>query len=379
MSDLGSGANCAWARSAAKKGGAVHASGAGPSHPYRGLQPYQFWNRSISAVEPHLVDPVTNPRFTIGREARVATAGSCFAQHISRSISRSGYNYFVTEDGADLSEQDRTAGGYGIFPARFGNIYTTVQLLQLFEEAFGEREPAAQALQRPDGRYVDPLRQQVDARGFDSPAAVREDRAGHLACVRRMFAETDLFIFTLGLAEAWQLRSDGTVFSSAPGVVGGAYDPELHAFANFSLEETYGALRTFLEKFHRLNPDAKVLLTVSPVPLMATYEDRSVLSSTTLSKSVLRVAADMAIRDHAWVDYFPAYEIITASVTGGMYYEDDHRGINALGVAHAVRCFMANYTRDADRLDHAAMDLSVDPSASQRVLCDEDILAMARR
>jgi len=50
-----------------------------PPHPYVGLPYYQFWNRSVSVIEPHLVDPVTHPRFTIGRDARVATAGSCFA------------------------------------------------------------------------------------------------------------------------------------------------------------------------------------------------------------------------------------------------------------------------------------------------------------
>ncbi|HQS97033.1 MAG TPA: GSCFA domain-containing protein [Novosphingobium sp.] len=347
-------------------------------HPYSELQSYQFWRRSISAVEAHLVDPVTHPRFTVTTDARVATAGSCFAQHISRRISRSGYRYLVTEDGGSLLAEERTAAGYGLFPARFGNIYTTVQLLQLFEEAFGEREGVADAWQRPDGRYVDPLRQQVDPRGFASADCVLQDRARHLPCVRSMFEQADIFIFTLGLTEAWRSRVDGTVFSSAPGVVGGAFDPDRHEFVNFSLEETYAALREFLARFHAVNPAAKVLLTVSPVPLMATYEDRSVLLSNTYSKSVLRIAADMAIRDHDWVDYFPSYEIITGSFAGGLYYGPDHREVNALGVAHAMRCFMLNYTAEGSSGDAPPVSLFDDHQASRSVICDEDVLGVAR-
>jgi len=323
------------------------------------------------------VDPVTHPRFTIARNARVATAGSCFAQHISRRISRSGYNYLVTEDGAHRPSEEREAANYGLFPARFGNIYTTVQLLQLFAEAYGERSAPA-AWQRPDGRYIDPLRQQVEPRGFATAAEVAEDRARHLQAVRRMFEEADVFIFTLGLTEAWRSRTDGTVFSAAPGVVGGAFDPEAHEFVNFGVEETYGALRDFLARFHGVNPECRVLLTVSPVPLIATFEDRSVLLSNTYSKSVLRIAAEMGFRDHDWVDYFPSYEIITGSFSGGMYYEADHREVNALGVSHAIRCFMRNYTADGGVQEGPAMPLAQDLGASQSVICDEAILDGAR-
>ena len=48
------------------------------SNPYGGLDPHHFWRRSVSAVEPHLFDPVVAPRFTLGAHHRVSTGGSCF-------------------------------------------------------------------------------------------------------------------------------------------------------------------------------------------------------------------------------------------------------------------------------------------------------------
>ncbi|AOR78653.1 GSCFA family protein [Novosphingobium resinovorum] len=346
--------------------------------PYSGLPAHQFWRRSISAVEHHRIDPVTQTRFKIGKNARVGTAGSCFAQHISRRIMASGFNYLVTEAGEGIDEPQRVRNNYGTFSARYGNVYTTVQLLQLFEEAFGQRVPRDRAWPRPDGRFIDPFRQQIEPDGFADEAAVIAERDRHLAAVRRLFEDTDIFVFTLGLTEAWRSREDGSVFSAAPGVVGGAFDESRHEFVNFDLAETYGALETFLEKFHALNPGARVLLTVSPVPLIATYEPRSVLVSTTYSKSVLRVAAEMALKRFDWVDYFPSYEIITGSFSGGLYYEDDRREVNALGVSHAMRCFMQNYIEGRDPKAAAVAPEAVRKASAAGIVCDEEIMDSAR-
>ncbi|WP_340268723.1 GSCFA domain-containing protein [Sphingobium mellinum] len=347
-------------------------------NPYKGLPEHQFWRRSISAVESFRVDPVTNPRFRISQNARVGTAGSCFAQHISRRISAAGFNYFVTEKGEMLDERERAPNNYGTFSARYGNIYTTVQLLQLFDEAFGMRTPAETAWIRPDGRFVDPYRQQVQPNGFASEEAVLADRRSHLAAVRRLFEDTDIFVFTLGLTETWQSKEDGSVFSAAPGVVGGGWDADRYEFINLDLEQTYGALEEFLDKFHAINPNAKVLLTVSPVPLIATYEPRSVLVSTVYSKSVLRVASEKALKRFDWVDYFPSFEIITGSSSGGLYYEADYREVNMRGVSHVMRCFMRHYIEGSEtEAPELSREIATNSSMST-IICDEEILDKVR-
>jgi hypothetical protein len=345
------------------------------SNPYRGLPDHQFWRRSVSGVEHHLLDPVVAPRFKIDREERVATAGSCFAQHISRRLSQIGFNYFVTEAGEGLSEAERHGRNYGTFSARYGNLYTTAQLLQLFQEAFGQRQPLDRVLQKPDGRYVDIYRQQIDEEGFSSPAEAAAERALHLAAVRKMFTECDVFVFTLGLTEAWRSLKDGSVVPVAPGVIGGSFDPAKYEFRNFTVDEVREDLEAFLSALRAINPGVKVLLTVSPVPLIATYENRHVLVSTTYSKAVLRVVAEQVMQGRDWVDYFPSYEIITGSYAGGLYYENDHREVNHLGVAHAMRCFLNNYV---DKGDRRATVAAPDMGGSSSVICDEEVLAQVR-
>lgn len=347
-------------------------------NPYSDLGDHQFWRRSISQVERSEIDPVVNPRFLIDPQAKVATAGSCFAQHIARQLSQIGFNYLVTEDGDDLPNQERRDRQFGVYSARFGNIYTTAQLRQLFEEAFGTRVPAERVWQRADGAFVDPYRQQVEPAGFASPEALLADRATHLEAVRRMFCECDILIFTLGLTEGWRSRVDGSVFPLAPGVAAGAFDPEAHEFVNFGVDQVHADLRAFLLALREVNPGAKILLTVSPVPLIATYEPRSVLCSTVYSKSVLRVAAEMARAEFSHVDYFPSFEIVTGNHAQGAYFNEDLREVNALGVSHVMRCFRNNLTStDRPRLP---VPVPFDIAAAQRmdILCDEEMIEVVR-
>jgi len=346
-------------------------------NPYTNLPDHHFWRRSVSNVDRRDFNPVTATRFTISREARIATAGSCFAQHISRKLSGIGFNYFVTERGTHLPEAERAAQNYGVFSARFGNIYTTRQLRHLFDAAFGRWAPAEQAWQRPDGRWVDPYRPQVEPAGYANPDAVLQARQAHLHCVRTMFEQCDVFVFTLGLTEGWFSRVDGAVFPLAPGVVAGEYDEGKHGFTNFGVAEVEDDLRYVLGLLKGINPGVKVLLTVSPVPLLATYENRNVLVATTYSKSVLRVAAETIMRETPWVDYFPSYEIITGSYNGGAYYEADAREVNHLGVAHAMRAFLENYVPDRRRAAAPASSPAARPEGYNpgKVVCDEEAIA----
>jgi hypothetical protein len=346
-------------------------------HPYVELPPERFWRRSVAGVDRHAFDPVVAPRFRIGAQSAVATAGSCFAQHISRKLQSLGFNYLHREGGDALDAEARKSGQYGLFSARYGNVYTARQLLQLFQRAFGRFDPREPAWQRPDGRWADPFRPSIEAVGFESPEAMLAERARHLAAVREVFEGADLFVFTLGLTEGWRARDDGAMFPLAPGVIAGEHDPERHEFVNFSVYETQQDLAEFLVLLKSVNPGVKVLLTVSPVPLAATYEPRHVLVASSYSKSVLRVVAEDAWRRFDWVDYFPSYEIITGSYNEGAYFEADHREVNALGVAHAMRCFVANYLEGREP---GAAAVFVPPSSgdASRLVCDEEALDQVR-
>jgi GSCFA family len=360
-------------------------------HPYRSLPPHCFWRRTIAEVAADAVDPVVTAKFKVGRRDKVATAGSCFAQHIARHLHSTGFNYFVTEEAPPLfSEELVQAYNYRTFTARYGNVYTSRQLLQLLQRAYGLFSPGEDIWQAADGNVVDAFRPQIQPTGFASATELAADRAQHLAAVRRAVEELDVLVFTLGLTEAWLSRIDGAVYPICPGVAGGDFDDTRHEFKNLGVAEVIADMTGAIDFVRGKNPAAKFILTVSPVPLAATAENRSVLVSTTYSKSVLRVAAEELARDRPYVAYFPSYEIITGSYTRGAYFAQNLRDVTDAGVAHVMRLFLKHYASDADVDLLPAGDAAAasDDTAAARaravekitdVICEEEILASADR
>lgn len=345
------------------------------THAYAALPPHNYWRRAVAQVAPAEVDPVGAAAFTIDRSTRVASAGSCFAQHISRRLRRGGFNYLVAE--APPPELDPVAAdrrGFGVFSARYGNLYTARQLLQLFDRAHGRLVPEEEPWLRPDGRYADPFRPEIEPGGYADPDALLRDREAHLAAVRSMFATLDVLVFTLGLTECWRSRSDGTVFPVAPGVAAGTLDPARHEFVNLGIEDIVADLRQFLDGLAWVNPGARLILTVSPVPLAATYEAQHVLPASTYSKSVLRAAAETLARTHPRCAYFPAYEVITGSYARGAYFGADLRTVTAAGVDHVMRLFMRHYAPQAAAAPAADAELAAEARRALRIVCEEQLL-----
>ena len=348
---------------------------AGADHnPYRSQPDHAFWSRAVARPAAEEVDPVVGPRFVLGRQDRIVTAGSCFAQHMSRALQAQGYRYLVTEPGAE----DRN---FGVYPARFGNIYTARQLLQLFQRAFGLFAPTEDAW-RLDERFVDPFRPQVEPGGFDSLEAMLADRERHLAAVRAMFEQADVLVFTLGLTEGWVSREDGAVFPLAPGVAGDAARPDLIQPHHFTVQEIVDDLNAVLTLARILTPGLRVLLTVSPVALVATISDRHVLAATTYSKSVLRVAAETVVQQNEGVDYFPSYEIITGPQSRGRYFAEDLRNVLPEGVAQVMKVFGRHYLGETAEASSSRTPAPRTPTAAasdeyaalQGVICDEEAI-----
>lgn len=330
------------------------------SNPYADLPDHAFWRRSVAGRPAQAVDPVVAAPFAISPDDAVATAGSCFAQHISRALVRRGYNYLVTETGE--------GEGYGVFPARFGNIYSVRQLTQLFDRAYGRFQPADIAWQDAGGSWVDPFRPRIQAGGFASMETLLADRERHLAAVRDMFESCDVLIFTLGLTEAWISARDGAVFPFARGAVAEGGDEAGQVFHNFTVEEMTADLNRFIAALREVNPGVKLVLTVSPVPLIATYEPRHVLVSTAYSKAALRVTADQVSRSVAGVAYFPSFEIITGPQARGAYFAADLREVTQEGVDLVMDIFARHFLTEEDDDDSARHDQMAG------IICDEDLL-----
>jgi hypothetical protein len=343
------------------------------AHPYSTLHDRAFWSRSVATSEENAtLAQSADAGFFIRPSDRLASAGSCFAQHMARLLPPRGFNYWVTESGP--SERQ-----FGVYSARYGNVYTVRQLLQLFERAYGLLEPVDVAWQMGEC-LIDPFRPGVEKSGFADLEALLTDRAVHLAAVRTMFEQCDVFVFTLGQTEAWIAEADGAVFPLAPGVSGSPPPSQAYRHHNFTVQEMLNDMQRFVAHLRSVNPSLKLVLSVSPVPMAATYEDQHVLVANGYTKAALRVVADMVTREDAQAAYFPSFEALAGHQTCGRYYEADKRHITDDGVRMAADMFARLYLSDRHMDDARVLGTAVSkpvqvrPHAWHEEWCDDNLL-----
>lgn len=358
--------------------------------PYEGLEPRAFWRSGVTDAGRYPPADIYRRKFAIPRDAPVFTAGSCFAQHVGRALRDNG---FAVLDGepvpAALPDDLARAYGYRMYSARYGNIYTVRQLLQLLSEAYGAFAPAAAIWDR-DGAFFDAMRPGVEPEGLASPDLVREARAIHLRAIRDTLAQARVFVFTLGLTETWEHAPSGTIYPTAPGTIAGRHDPEVHRFRNFRAADIHADFRQVRDILRAIVPDMRILLTVSPVPLTATASGQHVLPASVYSKSVLRAVAGELAADFDDIDYFPSYEIVTSHAAPQIFFEDNLRSVSARGVRRVMQSFLAAHgdadDRRPDRDDlrgqreqRRALRRAKQAGAADDVVCEDVLLDAFRK
>lgn len=308
------------------------------SHPYKTAPHKAFWSKAVQ-LNPDPISLMRPGAPLISKGDRVVSAGSCFAANLVPYLKEAGLSYLKTEGFHPLWVYSPPENlSYGKFSAAYGNIYTSRQLLQLMQRALGIFRPAEDRFTEK-GRVIDVFRP-----GLRYSATNNEEfdslQKQHFKAVIEAFTACDVFIYTLGLTEAWVSTEDGSVFPACPGTIAGTFDPTKHKFQNFSTFEVAEDLSTFMGLLHNINQRVRVILTVSPVPLVATATDDHVIEATVYSKSALRVAAAEVSRRYRFVSYFPAYEIITGPQAPENFFEADRRTPSKVGIDAVMRAFL---------------------------------------
>ncbi len=356
--------------------------------PYDNLPDTAFWRTAVgerSSLDP---GPLYVPKFAIRRKSAIVTAGSCFAQHIGRHLRGAGCNVVDKEPGPKGLPDDVLARfGFGLYSARYGNIYTARHLMQLLDEATGSFTPA-EPIWEKNGRFYDAFRPNIEPEGFTTADLVRRHRAEHLAAVLEAFLSAQIFVFTFGLTEAWIDRETGTVYPSSPGTLAGTYDSNVHAFKNYTFLEVINDFRAFRKKLIDLKraakaPPVRFVITVSPVPLTATASGKHVEVATAYSKAVLRAVCGQLSTFFPDIDYFPSYEVITSTNAKGQYFEANKRSVSKRGVATAMSMFLrANGLPDPEGEGAMPPREAVpdgDLGQDNEVVCEEALIEAMRK
>ena len=283
-------------------------------------------------------EPYVRPDFKIQKTDQLFAIGSCFARGIERALvarkmavlsAASEFDSFQTVN-ADVT-------GLG-----FTNKYNTYSIRNELAWALdpAARFPEESIVDLDGGLCYDP---------HPNPTLPPADRAetlrrrSILRMVNARIASCRVVIITLGLVEVWRdLVADIFINTTPPGEAikryPGRYEFQVSNFAeNFAnLEEIHSLLGRFG------HPQTQIVVTVSPVPLMATFTSEDIVLANTYSKSLLRTAAQEWAAAHANVHYFPSYEIVLNSARESAWLED-LRHVQGRLVNNIMDTFLGRY------------------------------------
>lgn len=353
-------------------------------HPYEAKETKAFWKHGTLSCGADSFLGLYEPKWKLSRDAKVLTAGSCFAQYVGRHLKMAGINVIDTEPAPKyLPEDKKSSYGYELYSARYGNIYTVRQLRELLEEV-SEGTTERAVVWQDGAAFYDALRPSVEPQGFSSVDTLLLHRRRHLAAVEKAVKEADTIVFTLGLTEAWVDKKSGRTLPTAPGTIKGQYEPSEVEFKNFNYEEVVKDL----EAVHRLaaaisgNEAQKWVLTVSPVPLAATWSNNHVRAATTYSKSVLRAAAGYITDTYEWADYFPSFEIVNNPWSTESPFKTNLRNVKDDVVSRIMSYFLSQHdiaksvAQDEPR---KVVDSEIYDSDANDAICEEEVLMAFER
>lgn len=239
--------------------------------------------------------------------SKIASVGSCFAQEVSDAL--------------------RTKG---------------LDVLYLF---MSERWNSAFAL---DAFFARTLEDVPFPSGFLNNAEEWVEQSKEAAA---HFRQADLFILTFGLSLCW--------FNSAGHLIlepGDTHTDKgmIRSLKNFrmvqtSVEQNEVAIVNCINRIKKFRPEASIVVTLSPVPMLAALSGTTAIQASTVSKAVLRLAIENVRRRFPDVHYWPSYEIVNwygAHVDRAFGDDDrDARHVRRSVIDLITRLFIKNYVK----------------------------------
>lgn len=305
---------------------------------------YAIWAKAHDRIEPELW-PVINAKFTIHEGSTIFTIGSCFARNIENSLHALGFNLPTMKFTLPNNEGVPT-------PSIMLNRYTPAgihQALVWFLDVYNNHNgkvtfenTGMYCYETKDGTVLD-----LDLSGTVSVSKERFlERRQDVYNVYKELYNSDVTIITMGLIETWFDIKNNVYLMSVPANRDFHREKRVEFYAHGFIK-CYDFMRKSIDLLNEINPNMKILITTSPVPLIRTFTDSDVIIANSRSKGTLSAVGAQLYYDYANVDYFPSYESVMLTRDRNVW-QPDLRHVNPAFVQKIVSRLLDSHFEDAD-------------------------------
>jgi tetratricopeptide (TPR) repeat protein len=244
----------------------------------------------------------------INKNTKFFTMGSCFARNLAKNLIDSGY----TSHHMEISEYINTTFANKVFVDWLSDADIDVAIRDRIVELLPSGWSNANTLQ--------------------------------------IIRNSDVFILTLGVAPAFFDRTTGDFVLPRPSALNSRVLAEKYQFRTTSVKENVDNVLYLIEFIRKISPDMKIVVTVSPVPLLASFEYESAVQADCLSKSTMRLVAHEVVNNSNIPNilYWPSFEVFrwAGSNSSNYYAADDGAAwhVSEEKVADTIRAFVEMFS-----------------------------------
>lgn len=254
--------------------------------------------------------------FKLDHRSGIITLGSCFSEVIGSFL-----------------EQRK----FSVKSNPFGTIYNLESVSEVVGNALDDRLPDEGRIVSRDGLFF-----HLDYHSefySDSPAALLDRIRTAGQQFRDFLTGAGLLIITPGTSRVYTFEEK--VVSNCHKLPASRFEKR-----QLSLEEQRGLLDRLITRLRSVNPALKLMLTVSPV-----RHTRDGLTENSVSKAILRVLCDEAVKSHPGVFYFPSFEVMMDDLRDYRFYKPDLIHPDEVAENYITELFMKSVmTEEACRL-----------------------------
>jgi hypothetical protein len=230
------------------------------------------------------------PPFEISYNDSIVSIGSCFSENIGKKLSERKFNININP-----------------FGQQYNPLSVSNAMLRLVSpKPYTEKDLV----------YHDELYHSFDHHGSFSRSTVDETLQhinSNLATAAAAIKKADILFLTFGTAHYFKLNETNRAVSNCHKLSGTFFTKLL-----LSPTEIETAVLNAIEKLREINPNIKIILTVSPVRYFAFGHHEN-----TISKSFLFTAIHQLMKNDSNLHYFPAYELVMDDLRDYRFFAED--------------------------------------------------------
>lgn len=249
----------------------------------------------------------------IEHQNTIITLGSCFAENIAEHFKR--YRFDVSAN-------------------PFGVLYNPVSIYNAIRLLDEKKSFTKDDLFYDQGEWHS-FYHHSDFSHHDVNVCLKNINDG-LVDTRKLLEQTDIVIITYGTSYVYEHIDKKNIVSNCHKISA----KEFNRF-RLSVEEVKQNISATLELLKKINKNARVIFTVSPV---RHWKDGAVDNQ--LSKSILLLAVNDTIQENKNAVYFPSYEILMDDLRDYRFYESDLVHPNKLATSYIWGKFTTAHLSD---------------------------------